>query len=187
MKSRGFTLPEVLVVIALLGILGLGLISLYSAQNKLTTDEASLTQAQAELAVGLNSAMPFMQSAFEVLASHIIDSVTYNTSSDTLVLSLPTVDSSNNIVSGSYDYIVFLKTNDDKFNMITDAAVGSKRRIGTRTLIRKVSSLAFSYEDNVTPSNSTWFTVEVQALVKITASTQTLSAMQRISLRNHNE
>lgn len=180
-------MPEVLVVIALLGVLGLGLISLYSAQNKLTTDEASLTQAQAELAVGLNSALPFMQSAFEVLASYIIDSVTYNTSADVVVLSLPAVDSSNNIISGSYDHVVFLKTPDNKFNMITEAAAGSKRRSGTRTLIKKISSLAFSYEDNAAPASSTWLTVEVQSQVKITANTQTLTARQRISLRNHNE
>lgn len=84
--------------------------------------------------------------ATQIRSDVIIDSVTYTTGDDELVLEVPSIDSDGNIIPGVVDYIVYFldSTDTSKLTRIIDADDSSSRTDGNHTLALNINDLEFS-------------------------------------------
>ena len=91
-----------------------------------------------------------IQQSSQILSSAVISGTTYTTSSTVLVLKIPTVDSLGQIISGSYDTVVYRRNPSDlsELQEITDAQAGSTRFDGTHIIARFVRKPAFRYNNS---------------------------------------
>jgi len=89
--------------------------------------------------------------AHRVLASQVINGVTYSSGANVLVLQLPTTDSSGNFVANSWDYLAIYTSGAQIWEQ-TQAATGSHRYTGSRLLSNSLKTLSFSYDNVSFPS-----------------------------------
>lgn len=84
--------------------------------------------------------------ASSVLNSRQIDSVTYTTANNELVLAVPSIDSSGDIIPGSVDYVVYHLNSTDTsvLERIVGAGALSARPSGVHVVARDVSAIIFS-------------------------------------------
>ena len=83
-------------------------------------------------------------------ALQVVDTVaSYTTSSNTLILQVFSLDENDNIIDGTFDFIIFRQNPDNPnfLEQIIQADAASSRRDGTRTLADSLDSLAFFYYD----------------------------------------
>ena len=87
----------------------------------------------------------------------MIFGTTHTTSSSALVLKIPTVNSSGQIISGSYDTGVYRRNPSALLELyeLTDAGFGSARFDGTHLIARFVTNLLFRYNNSDYSSAST--------------------------------
>ena len=117
-----------------------------------------------------------------VVASKVISGTTYTSGSGSLVLELPSIDVSGNILTGKYDYIVFYKSGSNIYER-TSADAGSVRASGQEQLSKTAQSLAFSY-DNTDLSQAKKIDVEVQTQEQLGNQTNSSHLHQQINLYN---
>jgi len=117
-----------------------------------------------------------------VVASKVISGTTYTSGAGSLVLELPSIDSSGNILSGKNDYIVFYKSGSNIY-MLTSGAAGSARASGQEKLSKTAQSLVFSY-DNTDLSQAKKVDVDVQNLQQLGNQTNNSHLHQQINLYN---
>lgn len=159
--KHGFTLVETVVVIALTTMMMLALSTLYINFNSLYAYQQTVVATTGAAGGAINAISSAVLPADQVLASHVFSSGTISSGVSALVLELPTVDASGNIVAGKHDYIAFYLTGTDLYRKIeTDA--GSARISGTKRVSVLVSSLAFTY-DNVDFTKVTNVTTNITA------------------------
>lgn len=84
-----------------------------------------------------------------VEASRVINGTTYTTSGDVMVLRLPTIDASNNVVAASYDYMAVYRHSAQTTKIFSDidAAAGSKRVDGQKLITAYNTAMTFRYND----------------------------------------
>lgn len=117
-----------------------------SARSENETGAVLAARAIAEAARGADS----------IEASYVINGTTYTTSSDVLVLKLPTIDASNNVVPASYDYMAIYRHSAQTTKIFSDidAAAGSKRIDGQKLMTANNTIMRFRYNDpDVTNAN----------------------------------
>jgi hypothetical protein len=138
---------------------------------------------QAEINIG-NSAretVKELQSAAlqsnQIIASHDFSGTVYSTDQDTLVLEIPSIDGSGNIVSGKHDYVVFYLTGKKLYRLV-EADVVSNRSSGQNQLSDAVMALTFTY-NNPNLAQATKIDTNLQM--------QTISGSQTISYNLHQE
>lgn len=181
-NKYGFTLVETIIVVALFVIMTTILVNFYLNFSQ------NFSYLQANVDVSETSGMVVSavagaaSQADLILSSHTFSSTTYTTSSSTLVLELPSVDSYGTIITGSHDYVVFY-TNGSSVYQVTQPAAGSVRTARTKQLSSNLSSLTFTY-DNASLSLAQKVDVDVQTQKSV--GTQSLSSHlhQQIYLRN---
>jgi len=108
---------------------------------------------QAEMKIGdsaRNIAKEVQSAALQsnqISSSHNFSGPVYSTDQDTLVLEMPSIDGSGNIISGKYDYVVFYKTGEN-FYKLTEADAASSRPSGFKQLSESVATLIFTYNNS---------------------------------------
>jgi hypothetical protein len=125
--------------------------------------------------------------ASAVLVSYTINGTNYITSPTTLVIRIPSVNSSGNIVSStSYDYLAVYRDSTDSTKIYTDTqtATGSARVSGQHLLTAYNSILTFSYNNSSTPQ-ATRVSVYLVNQQTVRSTTQTTKAWTSIFLRNY--
>jgi|SRR3989344_299672 len=139
-KNKGFTLIEVAVVsIILLMVIGfLGFLSvkhfwIYNSQiNELS--------AENDVRLSLDDVDNYVRQSYRVASSHDM----YSTGAQILVLQIPSIDSSNQIIDSTYDYAAFYLQGDKLIRQIF-ADSSSSRTDLTRILASGVDSSNFSF------------------------------------------
>ncbi len=124
--------------------------------------------------------------ATAVLASQTINGILYTTSTDTLVLKLPTVDAAGNVDTTNSDYIAIYRDTTVVTDVYTDieAAAGSAKPNGKKRLTGNNTLLAFSYNDPV-PYDATRVSVFLVNQKAVRGTTATSKEWTSIFLRNH--
>lgn len=183
-KSRksGFSFIEAIFASAILAFVLVAFVVVYINFFKFYNRQ----QAEMKLGDSARNAVKELQSsalqANQIVASHDFSGPTFNTDQDTLVLELPSIDGSGNVVSGKYDYVVFYKTQEN-FYKLTEADAASSRASSLKQLSESVATLTFTYNNpDLAQANKIDTDIQMQSLL----SGQTISYQlyQEIYLRN---
>lgn len=151
MKKNGFSLLELLITMAVLGIISVVLTSIYIDTNKTFKIQKSQTLLQTESRNSLDFIDTWTRRASTIMTSYTTADLTvYTTSSTVLVLQVPSIDASQNILSNKYDYFVYKANVSSPMNLEERiyADASSARATSTKNLDQHLSSITFSYYDS---------------------------------------
>ncbi len=142
--SRGFTLVELLVSIAILSLLSVLLVDMFINYNNFFYTQQSSIEVARSASTIVNEVGSAALQAQQVLPSYAFSSGTRTTGTSTLVLKLPSITESGSIVANTYDYVSVYASGTAAYKL-TEANAASARTSGTRTLSSTLLSLGFVY------------------------------------------
>jgi hypothetical protein len=180
--SRGFTFMELIITIGIMMAMFVALINFFVSSNSTFVYQKTFIDTASGASASMNAISQAVRPADQILVSHDFSTGTYQSATSTLVLELPSVNSSGSIVPGKYDYIVFYTTGTNMYRRI-EADAASTRRTGTKLLTSTIHSLTFTYSD--TPV-STAKTIGVDIETQATAHSSVLGhhVSEQLRLRN---
>lgn len=153
------------------------------------------TQQSSKIQEGLNinDALSLVRSSIKqatvVAANYTSGSTTYTSGANQLVLKVVSIDSSNNIISDTFDYFVFfLDQKSFHFKIFPDPA--SFRKPADRILSTSVNSLGFQFLNSanppveVSPPTATKVRITLSLIQKIGIKFETSISTSEANLRN---
>lgn len=183
MKYRAFTLIETMIVIAFGVCMMTALGVLIYNFNTISTYQKTFSQSSNSASALMREIEALIIPAKSVLQTHTFSSATYSSSSTVLVLEIPSVDNSGNVIANTYDYAVFYTTGADAYRVL-EANAFSSRVSGIKKLSSTVSALIFTYND-VNFTNVHTVTADVQTEAQAKQETLSDHRREQIRLRNH--
>ncbi|MBI4457801.1 hypothetical protein HY633_02460 [Candidatus Uhrbacteria bacterium] len=143
----GFSLMETLTVIGVMSVVMMMVGQIFTAGYDVYAKQTARTENESGAVVAGKAIADLSRGASEIVASSTVDGTSYTTSDEVLVLKMPAIDGSNNIVVASYDYVAFARSPTDATKILvhTQAAAGSKRRTGSRLVTAYNDVLKFRY------------------------------------------
>lgn len=189
--NRGFTLVEILAAISVTVIAGYLLLATLVQTNTNFLDQNS----QIKEGLGLNDTTTIINESIKSAAAVAASSPTtpvYNSGATTLVLALPSIDASGNIIGGVFDYLVV--TRDSSIPTILRQIIfpnlpQSSRKAQNRVLLTDLSLIHFTYLDSngngVTPSSAAKVNYVINVSERVGLSARASSASSEINLRNN--
>ena len=182
MIKRGFTLVETFVVISISVVALIALVNLFLIFNTTYGNQQAFMAAAGSAGGAMNAFEAAIMPADQVLASHNFSGTTYSSNATTLILGLPAVNSSGNIIAGTEDYIAFYSSS-AKLYRLTQAGAGSTRVSGLKELSTTLNSLSFTY-DNVDFTKVTNVTADIVTQAQFKQQTVQGHLNEQIYLRN---
>ena len=143
-NQKGFTIIEIVIVIFLFGILLMGLLSIFEWQQKVYTVEMAEVGVTSSARSTLGAMNSVIAQGIEIVSSRTIDSVLYTTGGSTVVVRLPVITSSDEVLPDQYDYAVFHRDGENLFQII-EAHASSTRETGSKLLSDNVHNFSLSY------------------------------------------
>lgn len=179
---RAFTLVETFIVTGLSVIAMIALANLFFIFNSVYGDQQAFMAAAGSASNAMNALEASVLPSDQVLASHIFSGTAYSSGATTLVLSLPSVDSSGNIIGGTKDYVVFYSSGTN-FYRLTAAGAGSTRVSELKQLSTTLNTLSFTY-DNVDFTKVTNITADIMTQAQYKQQTVQGHLREQLYLRN---
>lgn len=180
--KRGFTLTETVITISLSVLALLALVNLFFIFNSIYGYQQAFIATAGSAGAAINSFEAAILPANHVLASHAFSGTTYSSGAMTLVLELPTIDNSGNIVYGAKDYIVFYASSTKLYRLV-QADAQSARSSGLTQLSATLNSLSFTY-DNVNFAQVTNVTADIQTQAQFKQQVVQSHLREKLYLRN---
>lgn len=182
-RNRGFTLIETVIVIALSvsTMVALGLL-IYNF-NRMSAYEQTSSQSSGSASALIREVESLAFPADAVLQMHMFSSATYSSSPTVLVLEIPSINSSGNVIANTFDYTVFYVVGTNAYRLL-EADTLSTRVSGTKLLSSTVSALIFSYNSTDFTSVHT-VTVDVQTQARVKQDILSDHRREQIRLRNY--
>jgi hypothetical protein len=180
---KGLTFVEMLVSLALMLFIALALATLYFNFDTLVDSQSGQVAAATDAARVMSEAEALVLPADQVLASHTFSGTVYSSSAQTLVLELPSIDSSGAVIASTYDYVVFYQSGSTTTRILSPNA-SSARKAGTRTLASTLSSLAFTY-DSSDFTQVTKVDADIQTVKIVKGKSDSAHLHEALYLRNH--
>ncbi len=164
--GAGFTLVETLIVIFIFILTMLALMNMFLGYATLFNRQEAAIAATASASMIMSEVQSATLQADHVVASRALNGTTYSSDASTLVLELPAINSSGNIISGVYDYVAFYASGTSMYRIISPGT-GSVRLSGTKQLSSALNALTFTYDDgDFTKVTAATIDVTTQTLVK---------------------
>ncbi|MFH1178532.1 MAG: type II secretion system protein [bacterium] len=183
MKKRAFTLIETMVVVAIgAGMMAVLGVLIYNF-NKTFVYQQALIESSGSASAIIREMESLAMPANAVLQTRTFSGSTYTSTSTSIVLEIPSIDSSGNVISNTYDYAVFYSVGANAYRLL-EANVLSKRYSGTKQLSSAVSSLTFSY-NNVDYTKVSTVTIDVQTQTRVKQDILSDHRREQIRLRNY--
>lgn len=184
-KTKGLSLLET-VIYTFIGILIIIVISeIFVNQSNLGQKRTSQSDLEKSAGSGIENIKTAVQGARTVVLSRPFGNIAYTSDEDTLILEIPSVNGSGNIISGSYDYMVFFidPLDSSLLKATTEPATGSARPGNTRIISSSVSTVEFRY-NKVNTVDST--ALDATIITSKTLGTGVLAAKAhaKVNLRN---
>jgi Tfp pilus assembly protein PilE len=145
-KKIGFTLLETTITVAIILIISGVLSGFYVNYYRIYHRQQSIFNMVNSASLAANDLQNLVLQASQIITSHSFSGNVYSTDSDTLVLEIPSVDSSGNIISGTYDYVAFYATGTSFYKLI-EANAASDRTSEQKRLSNVLSSAVFTYNN----------------------------------------
>ncbi len=147
---RGFTLLEIVITMGIVSVIGVLLlvivinsVGVFYKQSSKVTEGLNINDALSQIRENIKQSN-------SIIASYTSGGTTYTSGITQLVFKVPSIDSSNNIVSNTYDFFVFsLDQNILRFKIFPDAA--SSRKAQDRIFSTSVDNLKFQYLNLAAP------------------------------------
>lgn len=183
--GKGFTLVEVIVVIFIFVLMSIAITSLFIGQNSLYQFYTAEVASEGSARRIVNRVTELVRTSESVLSSYDFGGTVHSSGSDTLVLRLPTVDSSDQILTNTFDYVVYYLDPSDNTKLFEkmEADGQSQRGSVTRLLSESIDNVLFTY-DNVDfdKVSEVGLAIETLETFKNTVATTTLDIL--VKLRN---
>lgn len=179
LQKTGFTLIEVLVVVAIFAVCAVVLTSLFIGQNRIYKTETAELNVTSDARAALDDIDNFVRAATRTMDTYS----TYTAGSQVLILQIQSINASNQLLPGVYDYAVYYLTGNDLFREIFPDP-SSARPAQLKKLASNVTGLVFTYNNldlALVTQVTTDLTIQENAGVQIRSIT--LSSKAR--LRNH--
>ncbi len=179
-NKKGYTLSEVLISVTI-GIILLGALLMIQLLGRNTFD---LSVAFVDVNSKAKTAMDWMSKdihwANQLAASRTIDVEEYTTGDDELIMEIPAINPSGDILEDVNDYIVYYRDSTDSriLKRTMDANAASSRVNGTRVIANNVNTLNFSSSG---AGLSSLADVTAVTKVEIFLSTQGSSGLQTLT------
>lgn len=152
-KQDGFTIIEVVIVTAIFAILLLGLMNIFDWQNKVYNLEQAEVMATGSARVAMNSLNFTLAQGIQLENTRNINGTDYTTGGNSLVVRLPSYDSSGALIDGVYDYVAYY-SNGSNLYQLTETGTGGARPHGTKLLSDRLESFTLTYNVGDIPSVS---------------------------------
>lgn len=177
---------EGMTVIGIMAIILVMVSEIFTVSYDIFVKQSARTNNETGAVLAARAISEAARGAETVESSHVINGTTYTTSADVLVLKLPTLDSSNNVIAASHDYMAIYRHPSQTTKIFSDieAAAGSKRVTGQKLVTAYNTTLQFRYNDpDVTKADR----IQIYLVNSQTkrSTTLTTKAWLAIFMRNH--
>ena len=180
--KNGFTFVELVVTLGISTLALIGLVNLFLVFNSVYGYQQILLATAGSAGAAMSTIEDSVLPASHVLTSHTFSGTTYASGTSTLILELPAVDSSGNIVSDTKDYVAFSSSTTMLYRL-TQASINSVRISGLKQLSTTLQSLTFTYNDNDF-TKVTQVTVDLQTQAQFKEQTAQSTLHEQMRLRN---
>lgn len=187
--KKGLTLIEVLIAMGIATVVGALLLVIIVNSAGLFSQQS----LKVEQGLGVNDALSKIRATIKesagIAASYTFESTTYTTGATQLVLKLPSLDTSGNIISDTSDhFIFFLDQTKLRFKSFPHSL--SIRKMQDQIFTTSVDSLKFQYFDSaappneVAPTSATKVRISLSLKQKSGQTFETNTSTSEASLRN---
>jgi len=179
----GFTIIEMVIVISATIVLLLGFFLLYDWHTKTYVYQEAVVRTSSDARGTMQTLYTYTSQAYRVLSSGVINGTTYTSATTTMVLEIPSIDSSGNTINAKWDYLAFYVSGGNLYSNAQPDAV-SKRPSGKKILSDTLQSISFIY--NNTDFNSvTEVSVDLMTQVPIRSQMVNSHMQQNLYLINY--
>lgn len=182
---RGMTIIETLVSLFVGIILVVALTQSFVILLRLNDAQKIVSRLTLHADRGIARIAKVTQESKQILANAVILGTTYTTSATELVLQVPSVNASGQLINGSFDTVAYRRnpSSTDQLLEITDGQTGSIRTDGTRIVSQFVTNLIFRY-NNSTPTSATIVTVFIKTGSTVHGTPKESANQTTVKLRN---
>lgn len=182
-NQAGFTLLELLIVLGLFGVIVTSVSTLYIASIKNSEDEFKRAQLTEALTLATDTLSDDIKAATAIEATYS----TYTSGSQTVVLDLPAVDSSHNIIylgnSFVLDRVVYTYSSGVLTKSVFPGSGSSRSAVTNKTVLSKISSLSFTYPSSP-PAGNSQMSYSITVTDSFKNRTASLTGYNTVVLRN---
>lgn len=157
-SGAGFTMLELVIGIGFFIILSGGFLSLtllYTSYGRILPSGRLSSEVRRIHQITIEDIKKEARQAESIMQSYMVATTTYTTGATTLVLRTLATDSSQNVIAGTYDHIVYYTNTTTLPILLVKRVVpdpASQRKASNLVLNNYVQSLAFTYNASSTPS-----------------------------------
>ena len=183
-SQRAFTLIETVVVIAFSVSVMIALGVLIFNFTKTSAYDQALAQSSGSATALMREIELLTFPADAVLQTHTFPGgIIYTSSTTTLVLEIPSIDNSGNVIATMHDYAAFYLVGTNAYRLL-DKSNSSSRTAGTKQFSSTISSLSFSY-NNADFTKVSTTTVDIRTQVWVKQQILSDHRNEQLRLRNH--
>ena len=178
-SNKGFTLIELVVVIALVATTVVVLVNLFIGQNRIYKTQTAELNVANDTRASLDDIDAYARQSRRVLANY----QTWNTGAQALVLEIQSINASAQLIPGTYDTVVYYLTGPNFYRQVFPNSA-SGRTAQTKKLAGNVTGLVFTY-NNLDPTLASEITVDLTIQESAGQQTRSITASSKSYLRNY--
>lgn len=169
---KGLSLIELLIITGVMTVVGALLMVIMVNSAGLFTKESAKLEAGLNINDTLVQVRSNIKNASSIASSYSDSTTTYTTGTTQLILQIPSLDSSNNIITDTFDYyIFFLDQKKLRFKTFPNAA--SARKDQDQIFSNIIDSLKFQYFNSSTPPTEVTPTIARKVRITLTLKRKT--------------
>jgi type II secretory pathway pseudopilin PulG len=178
-NQKGFSILETVVVIFITTILLLTFYSLFDWHGKVYNYQQAIIRTSGSARDSMQYLSVYTSQSYRVLTS----GAGYNSGPDTLVLQLPAVDNSGEIIASKWDIAVFYASG-TQLRLLTMPDPASSRPTLDKQLSDSLQSLVFTYNNAVFDS-TTKVTADLTTSLNVRNQTAKTKLSESLYLKNY--
>lgn len=142
---RGFTLLELLIVLGIVSLMLASLVPTYLQYGRSFTRQSALVDVSYSATSILSTFDELARQASAVKTSATVFGTLYTTGSTTLVLEIPSISVSGDVVASTYDYAVIYATSTTCYLLMSPDASSARKGV-SKKLSSVLANLTFTYD-----------------------------------------